>query len=725
MTNKPLILRYLSVFVLVLILCLSLVYNAKEDKINEQLHEEIVNAQKEFNSNFDNARQLTDMIFFNHIFNNEYILDIYKNLPENKNAKRDNLYEKLKENFFYFKSYGVEEINFYLKNAEVFLRSKYPYMKSTREISKRESVSQSLYEMKSFSGFEISKTSASLKFIHPLFNKEFQQIGSAEIAMNMGRFSHMMNKGIDFDVSFIFKKGNLANTMFEESFSKYLDFHLNDDYMIEDTIYEKFEKSPHNYEKLLRKKGEWLKSRMLLAHEFALIFESNGMYYPLIFIPLKQELSKEHVGYLVASGTVSNNHIDDIINHYNIIAYSLALISFFLVLFLYVFHTILDKKNNMQRVLDDLKESIDKFVIMTETDLNGNIVYVTQAFCDASGYTKKELMGKSQNVVRHPEMSNHVFDNMWKRIQSGDSWEGEIKNLDKNGNSYWIRGNIVPIYNRQKRITGYRSIRVNITDQKQLLKVNSLLKDDLAYKLKEVQSKQTTYMDDSKAFLMGKVLDAFANEWKRPISNISLQLLDLQNRLTKGLYGRDYLEKLNTNISFEIKEISNKLNEFKTLFNYSGEEHSYNVFKTIENIITILNIDSNVKIKLKGDEHLLIFGLSNDLRQVVINILRNSLEQLELKEVNDGKITITVHNENEMAVIRIKDNAQGIPEEIIHKIFEPEFTTKYNYKSRGLGLYISKLLIEKCNGLIGVENKEKGSCFCIKLPSYDRRKRMR
>jgi PAS domain S-box-containing protein len=725
MIKKTLILRFLSIFILVLILLLAFLYNLQEDKINQQLNEEIGIVKKEYFSTLDHAKQLVDMIFFNHIFHNDTIISIYQNLPENKNAKREHLYESLKDNFFYFKSYGVDEINFYLNNAEVFLRSKYPYMRSVKEVSKRDSVAHSLYEMKSFSGLEISNTSASVKFIKPLFNKEFQQIGSSEIALHMGRFSHRMSKDINYDISFIFKKEHLANTMFEESFSKFFDFYLNEDYMIEDTIYEKFEKSVHSYDELLEKKELYIKQKMRTGKEFALVLESNKQFYPLIFMPLFNDLNKQNVGYLIASGTLKNTQINEIIEHYDAIAYFIAFTSLAIVLCMYVLHVMVDKTHILQRGMEDLKESIDKFVIMTETDLQGNIVYVTQAFCDACGYTKQELLGKSQNMVRHPEMPKHVFNNMWKRIQQGEAWEGEIKNLDKNGNSYWIKGNIVPIFDRQNKIIGYRSIRVNITDEKQLLKVNSLLKDDLAYKLKEMKNTDTTYMNDSKAFLMGKVLDAFASEWKRPLSNISLELLDLQNRLSKGLFGKVYLEKLNANISFEVKEISNKLNEFKTLFNYSSEEHNYNVFKMIENIISIVHIESNVRIKLKGDENLLIFGLSNDLRQVIINILRNSIEQIELKQITSGKITITVHNEEDMAVIRIKDNAKGIPEEIIDKIFEPEFTTKYNYKSKGLGLYISKLLIEKCHGQIEVENKEKGSCFSIRLPSYDRRKENR
>ncbi|MDP1981673.1 MAG: methyl-accepting chemotaxis protein [Sulfuritalea sp.] len=101
----------------------------------------------------------------------------------------------------------------------------------------------------------------------------------------------------------------------------------------------------------------------------------------------------------------------------------------------------------------------DDEVIVSKTDLHGNITYINQAFMDVSGFTEDELLGAPQNIVRHPDMPVEAFADFWHSLKSGKAWTGMVKNRCKNGDHYWVEANATPIIENRKTI-GYSSIRM-------------------------------------------------------------------------------------------------------------------------------------------------------------------------------------------------------------------------------------------------------------------------
>lgn len=110
--------------------------------------------------------------------------------------------------------------------------------------------------------------------------------------------------------------------------------------------------------------------------------------------------------------------------------------------------------------------TMDQYIIASSTDEYGLIRSVSQAFCDISGYSRAELIGRSHNIVRHPEMKNAVYKEMWQTIRAGQSWQGELKNRKKDGSFYWVEVHIDPLFDAAGAITGYTAIRQDITDKK-------------------------------------------------------------------------------------------------------------------------------------------------------------------------------------------------------------------------------------------------------------------
>lgn len=111
---------------------------------------------------------------------------------------------------------------------------------------------------------------------------------------------------------------------------------------------------------------------------------------------------------------------------------------------------------------------VDENIITSKTDKEGIITYTSQAFSDISGYTKEELIGSPQNIVRHPDMPKEVFRELWQTIDRGETWSGEIKNKTKDGGAYWVYATISPTFNYQGEINGYMAIRQDITDKKRI-----------------------------------------------------------------------------------------------------------------------------------------------------------------------------------------------------------------------------------------------------------------
>lgn len=131
------------------------------------------------------------------------------------------------------------------------------------------------------------------------------------------------------------------------------------------------------------------------------------------------------------------------------------------------------KTKELKRYID----IIDENVITSTTDLSGKIIYASEAFSKISGYSKDELIGKNHRVIRDPDMKSEIYRKLWKTIQSGQSWRGELKNRRKNGTSYWVDSVITPNFNSNGDIISYTAIRQDITDKKRIEEIATV--DDL------------------------------------------------------------------------------------------------------------------------------------------------------------------------------------------------------------------------------------------------------
>jgi len=121
-----------------------------------------------------------------------------------------------------------------------------------------------------------------------------------------------------------------------------------------------------------------------------------------------------------------------------------------------------EKTKELQRYI----ELVDKNIIISTTDKKGIINYISEAFVEISGYTREELIGANQNIIKHEDTSDEIIKELWQTITSGKTWKGEFKNRKKDGGFYWVDASIYPNFTEDGKISGYTAVRIDITNKK-------------------------------------------------------------------------------------------------------------------------------------------------------------------------------------------------------------------------------------------------------------------
>ncbi|ADG94091.1 multi-sensor signal transduction histidine kinase [Arcobacter nitrofigilis DSM 7299] len=455
--------------------------------------------------------------------------------------------------------------------------------------------------------------------------------------------------------------------------------------------------------------------------EKVLLFEKDKTSISISLIPYFE--SKNVLNYFIRFNNQSQ--IYDMKFRTKILFLVFSILITILVGYTYFIYNIKTKLSIKNEENEELLEVIDKYILMTETDIEGFITKVSTAFCEVTGFSKQELIGRPHSIIRHPDVSKDVFKHMWHVLKSGDTWKGEIKNIDKNGNIYWVEGTIVPKYDKDKNIIGYLSLRKDITDKKRLDELNDKLKYQIEEKINEMEILDSNLIQQSKKALVGDLVDIIAHQWKQPLSIISLYAIDLSESVKYGEMNQEYANELSDKFQRQIAHLSSTLNSFRAFFGPSAIYDKFTLYENVENVLLLLEDElkiNKIDIKIQGDKDIKIFGISNEFQHIFLNFISNSRDAFIEKEIKNRQIIISFFEKKGEIQIDYIDNAGGIKENIIHKIFDLNFTTKPIGLGTGVGMYATKLIIDKLSGKISVNNYKDGVNFKILLPNKDRRK---
>ncbi len=377
--------------------------------------------------------------------------------------------------------------------------------------------------------------------------------------------------------------------------------------------------------------------------------------------------------------------------------------------------------------LDSSLETIDKYISISKTDPYGIITYVTKNFCESVGYSRDELIGKNHNLVRHPDTDPQIFKQMWETIKKGKVFQTALKNKTKDGNEVWFDLIIHPDYDIDNKLIGYTAIRRNITDKKIIEKLKDKLEHRIEKAINKNKEKDSILAHQSKMAAIGEMIENISHQWRQPLSIISTAASGLQLQKEFDLLDENEFEKSMNLIVNNTEYLSKTLDNFRDFFSSSNELVLLNLKVIYSRIRALFSSDENNNIEfVENIEDIELVGLENELNQIFLNIINNSNDVFQ-KQVKDYKkyIFVDIYKNKRKVIIKIKDNAGGIPENIINKIFEPYFTTKHQSIGTGIGLYMcSEIITKHLLGKIYVENQEytynnikyKGAEFRIELP---------
>ncbi|PLX70450.1 MAG: hypothetical protein C0602_06455 [Denitrovibrio sp.] len=263
-----------------------------------------------------------------------------------------------------------------------------------------------------------------------------------------------------------------------------------------------------------------------------------------------------------------------------------------------------------------------------------------------------------------------------------------------------------------------------------------LVQDEVA---KRVHSERTLF-NQMRFVEMGQMINSITHQWRQPLNSLGLILQSLHRKSGYTELPSDKIDEYSDLGMNLVDHMTSTVNDFRTFFLPNKEKELFNLYNIIKRSINLVNLrylSHNIEIFLKcklceiNSKFCLISdaktacdmkecsckGFIGEFQQILLNLFQNSLDSIEESEEKQGKITVCIEDSADCLIIRYNDTGPGIPEEILDKIFEPYFTTKEKKMGTGIGLYMSKTMIEDhFDGKITASNTAEGAEFLIYLP---------
>ncbi len=394
------------------------------------------------------------------------------------------------------------------------------------------------------------------------------------------------------------------------------------------------------------------------------------------------------------------------------------------------------------------KEAIENSNIVSKTDINGIITFVNDEFCKISGYSREELIGQNHNIVRHPDVPSENFRRLWQTILAKKVFKATVKNLAKDGRTFYVNTTVVPILDERGEIEEFIAIRYDVTKEvelknalekkeRELEQLNRTLEERVRHQTRELyelnrhleervheevaknEEKQKMLLVQSRMAGLGQMMANIAHQWRQPLTELSLALYGFKKAAMKG--DVEAVAQLYDGAKETIRGMSQTIDDFINFFKPDRKKTRFPIARCVEDALRIVHhslekADIDIVMRLDGKAE--VFGVKNELVQVMVNLLQNAKDAYGQKRMERRRIFIGACRRGGRVLVWVHDRAGGIAEDVLPRIFEPYFTTKHASKGTGLGLFMSKMIVEKgFEGEMTVHNRVGGARFLISLPA--------
>lgn len=348
-------------------------------------------------------------------------------------------------------------------------------------------------------------------------------------------------------------------------------------------------------------------------------------------------------------------------------------------------------------------------------DLNSNFLLVNNAYKDITGFTKEELYKKSCLTLTVPSMIEESKKVIMIAIEKGYYWGYEKQCVIKDDKIIDVIVDMILMPDKKSILMVIK----DITRKKQYEQKKKLQEDQILHQSKLVQ--------------MGEMISMIAHQWRQPLGAISATAIDLKMQLELESYnleevdGREacqlYFNNGLGNIESFTQNLTATIDDFRSFYKKNKESKFLDINEPIQKALNIVRTSmetSNINLLEEYKSSRVLSLFDSELMQVVLNIIKNAEDNFKVKETLEATIWVSTQDTDDGILLTICDNGGGIDKEIMQQIFEPYFSTKYEKNGTGLGLYMSKIIIEEHHrGTLSAFNKDMGVCFSIELFSEE------
>jgi len=255
---------------------------------------------------------------------------------------------------------------------------------------------------------------------------------------------------------------------------------------------------------------------------------------------------------------------------------------------------------------------------------------------------------------------------------------------------------------------------------RELEEINHTLDERVRIEIAHRREQEQILIQQSRFAAMGEMIGNIAHQWRQPLNALSLLLQNIENAYDTGRLDQAFINRVIEKGTMLTTAMSTTIDDFRNFFKPNRSKELFDVSTQLNTVLLMMSAsfnDNRIETELDLEPNLKVTGFANEFSQVLLNILNNAKEALVEMQKDRRLIRIHGYQQGNHMCVEISDNAGGISEKVIDKIFDPYFTTKDEGKGTGIGLYMSKVIVEtNMHGKLSVRNDQNGATFMVCLP---------
>ena len=343
---------------------------------------------------------------------------------------------------------------------------------------------------------------------------------------------------------------------------------------------------------------------------------------------------------------------------------------------------------------------------------------VNAAACASLGYDKSELLALGIKDI-DPDVTDEALAGMNENLKSGERMRFETRHRRKDGTLFpvEIMANYIKFGGREYNFCFVRDITERKAAEAALKELNATLEARVREEVASNRDKDHLLIQQSRLAAMGEMMGNIAHQWRQPINALSLVLANLKDAFEYGQLDQAYLDGQVERSTHLINKMSTTIDDFRNFFRPDRTPQPFSLVKAVRDAMLVVELNyvhANIGLELDSDEEVVCQGLPNEYAQVVLNLLGNAKDAIQDRGVKNGRVIVRVERVGREGRVTVADNGGGIPEAVLPKVFDPYFTTRE--KGTGIGLYMSRMIIENMGGHIEVGNAGGGASVMLTSP---------